>query len=160
LKKVMTSNAEIPYLPDEVSGDEKLARVICDGRKPKRSRAKFYFDESAGKYIVKVGAFIDNRNPMQLSVNRISTLSLDRAHDLGVRHRDQCQSELTYHGFAQIFASRCFDLNCEVKKEDYGGTEPYHAYIIYPVGQKEDSQEIAVQLAFHAEFVQYTPLAQ
>ena len=155
----MTGNAEMTYLPDEVSGEEKLARVICDSKKPKKSRAKFYFDERARKYIVKVSAFIDTRNPMQLSVNRISTLSLDRAHDLGVRHRDRYQKELTYHGFAEILASMCFDLNCEVKKEDYNGTEPYHADIIYPVGHKEDSQEIAVQLAFYAEFVQYAPLA-
>jgi hypothetical protein len=146
-------------LPDEVSEDEKLARVICGSSRIRNNKNRIYLDQNAGKYVVKVGTFIDTRNPMQLSVNRISTLSLDEAHDLGVRHRDEYQRESTYHGFAQVVARVCFELNCQVKKDDYGGTKPYHANIIYPVGQKEDSQEIAVQLAFHAEFVSYTPPA-
>ena len=154
----MIGDDGMPCLPDEVSGDENLARVICDSSQPKRSRAKFYFDDRAGKYIVKVGVFIDSRNPMQLSVNRISTLSLHEAHEFGVHHRYIYQPQLTYHGFAQVLANICFDLNCNVKKDDYNGTQPYHANILYPFGQKEDSQEIAVQLAFHAEFVQYAPL--
>jgi hypothetical protein len=145
-------------LPDEVSDAEKLARVICDSSKPSRYRRKFYFDESMEKYIVQVSTFIDNRDPMQLSINRISTISLDEAHNLGIQHRDEYQPNLTYHGFAEVLAKMCFDLNCKVHKDDYGGTKPYHANIIYPVGQKEDSQEIAVQLAFSAEFVpRYTP---
>ncbi len=144
-------------LPDQVSEDEKLARVICGSSRVRSNKNRFYFDENTGKYVVKVGAFMDTRNPMQLSVNRISTLSLDKVHELGVLHRDEYQRGLTYHGFAQIVARLCFDLNCQVQKDDYGGTKPYHANIIYPVGQKEDTQEIAVQLAFHAEFIQYTP---
>jgi hypothetical protein len=128
-------------------------------RRAKNNRDKFYFDQNVGKYLVKVGAFIDTRNPMQLSVNRVSTLSLNEAHDLGVYHRDTYQPRSTYHGFAQILAKVCFDLNCQVHKDDCGGIKPYHANIIYPIGQKEDSQEIAVQLAYHADFVQYTPPA-
>ena len=146
-------------LPDEVSEDEKLARVICGSSRPRNNKGKFYFDQNAGKYVVQVGVFIDTRNPMQLSVNRISTLSLEEAHDLGVSHRDEYQKGSTYHGFAQAVARVCFELNCQVQKDDYGGTKPYHANIIYPVGQKEDSQEIAVQLAFHAEFIHYMPPA-
>lgn len=151
--------AVMTQLPDEVSDDEKLARVICGSSKQRNNKDKFYFDTNVEKYVVKVGAFIDIRNPMQLSVSRISTLLLDEAHDLGVRHRDEYQRGSTYHGFAEVLARVCFELNCQVHKDDYGGTKPYHANIIYPVGQKEDSQEIAVQLAFHAEFIQYTPLA-
>ena len=146
-------------LPDEVSEDEKLARVMCGSSRLRNNRNIFYLDQNTGKYVVKVGAFIDTRNPMQLSVNRISTLSLDEAHNLGVLHRDEYQRGSTYHGFAQVIARVCFELNCQVQKDDYGGTKPYHANIIYPVGQKEDSQEIAVQLAFHAEFIHYIPLA-
>lgn len=142
-------------LPDEVSGDEKLARVICGSSKLRKNKDKLYFDQNAGKHVVKVGTFIDTRNPMQLSVNRISTLSLDEAHTLGVHHRDEYQRGSTYHGFAEILAKICFDLNCQVQKEGYGGTKPYHANIIYPIGQKEDFQEIAIQLAFHAEFRHY-----
>ena len=146
-------------LSDEVLEDEKLARVICGSSRLRNNKDKFYFDQNAGKYVVKVGAFIDTRNPMQLSVNRISTLSLEEAHELGVLHRDEYQRGLTYHGFAQIVAKLCFDLNCQVQKGDYGGTKPYHANIIYPIGEREDAQEIAIQLAFHAEFIQYTPPA-
>jgi hypothetical protein len=152
----MAENAEMTCLPDEVSRDEKLARIICGSS---RLRRYVSFQEGAGKYDVKVSVFIDIRNPMELSVNRISTISLHEAHSLGIAHRDKYQVNSTYHGFAEVLAGRCFDLNCKVEKEDYDGAQPYHANIIYPVGQKEDSQEIAVQLAFHAEFVQYTPLA-
>jgi len=146
-------------LPNEVSEDEKLARVICGSSRINNNKNRFYFDQNSRKFVVKVGTFIDTRNPMQISVNRISTLSLDEAHYLGVRHRDEYQRGSTYHGFAQVVARTCFELNCQVQKDDYGGTKPYHANIIYPVGQKEDSQEIAVQLAFHAEFIQYVPSA-
>lgn len=148
--------AVMTQLPDKVSEDEKLARVICGSSRVRNNKDRFYFDQNAGKYVVKVGTFIDTRDPMQLSVNRISTLSLDEAHELGVFHRDEYQRGSTYHGFAQIVARVCFGLNCQVQKDDYSGTKPYHANIIYPGGQKEDAQEIAVQLAFHAEFIQYT----
>jgi hypothetical protein len=153
-------------LPDVVSHDENLARVICFSSKPKKYMELFYFDENLGKYAVKVGVFIDDRDPMQLSVNRISTLSLDRSHDLGLRHKEKYQPQLTYHGFAKVLASMCFDLNCKVEKHDYNGTRPYHANIFYPINRMEnservmeESQAIAVKLAHLAEFVKYTPPA-
>jgi hypothetical protein len=92
---------------------------------------------------------------MELSVNRISTLSSEDAHGLGIAHKNDYQKDSTYHGFAEVIARLCYDLNCQVKKDDVGGKKPYHANIVYPVGQKEDSQEIAVQLAFRAEFHKY-----
>lgn len=96
---------------------------------------------------------------MELSVNRISTLSLEQAHALGLDHRNEHQTGQTYHGFARLLAMTCFELACKVQKDDYNGTKPYHANIIYPVGQKQDSQEIAVQLAYHAEFVPHSSLS-
>lgn len=145
-------------LPDEITEDEKLARVICASSKPKRyKRTAFYYDESEKRYVVLVGQFISHNNPIELSVNRISTISLELAHQLGLNHRNDYQPQSTYHGFAELRAALCFENGCKVEKDDLGGTKPYHANIIYPYaqGEKENDQEMAAQLAYHAEFKKY-----
>lgn len=146
-------------LPDIVQENEKLARIICASSKPKNYEQTAYrFDESSKRNIVLTAQFIDKRYPSELSVNRISSLTLEESHNLGLEHQQKRQSNLTYHGFAEITAKICFDNNCQVKKEDYDGEQPYHANIIYPYPQesKEDKQEIAVQLAYNAEFRKYS----
>ena len=141
-------------LSDTVIPEEDLARIICDSSKPKNyEKTSFRYSKEEGRYIICTGKFIDSRNPTTLSVNRISTLSEQEAHKLGIIHQKEKQSQLTYHGFAKITAKLCFDKGCGVKKDDDDGKKPYHANIIYPYSQdaKEEKQEVAVYLAFHAE---------
>ncbi len=148
-------------LPEDISPNEKLARTICASSKLARyKRTAFYFDEEQNKYVVRVEVFIDDRPPSlgkELSVNRISTISLDAAHQLGLEHQIKKQQLLTYHGFAELLAQHCFDYKCSVVKDDDNGQKPYHANIVYPSPQstKEDEQEIAVKLALKANFIKF-----
>ena len=97
------------------------------------------------------------RNPSELSVNRNSSISIEETHQLGIIHQQERQPKSTYHGYAEVTAQLCFDTKCRVQKDDVGGKQPYHANIIYPYAQdKEDNQEIAVQLAYHAEFIKHS----
>ena len=148
-------------LPDAVAAHEKLARIVCASSRPRKyQKNAFRFNVAEQRYIVVAKQFIDGRPPSygkELSVNRISTLSLDEAHALGVAHRHARQPALTYHGFAEITAQTCFENDCRVTKDDMGGTQPYHANIIYPYPQKEDSQEVAAKLAHLAELKRFEP---
>ena len=146
-------------LPETISEDEKLARIICASSKPaKYKKTHFYFNEQSNKYVILPGVFIDDRNPAELSVNRISSITLQEAHQLGLDHQKEKQPQSTYHGFGEVTAKLCYDNKCALKKEDYNGTKPYHANIVYPYAQngKEDKQEIAAVLAFHAEMYKYS----
>lgn len=146
-------------LPDIIDPSEELARVICGGSKRKTHRKFFDADpDRPGKYIVNTGTFIDSRTPMELSVNRISTLTEEQSHQLGLKHREERRILASYNGYAKTRAIKCFEKNCQVVKEDYNGTKPYHANIIYPQGEKQDYQEIAIYLTFHSEFVPYKSL--
>ena len=148
-------------LPAAVAAHEKLARIICaSSRRRRYERDAFYYDEAEQRYIIVPRQFIDARPPShgkELSVNRISTLSLEEAHELGVAHRHARQPELTYHGFAELTAQACFEKDCRVEKDDMGGTQPYHANIIYPYPQKEGEQEVATKLAHLAELKRFEP---
>ena len=146
-------------LPDVVAAHEKLARIICaSSRRRRYERDAFYYDEAEQRYVVVPIQFVDERPPghgEELSVNKISTLSLEEAHELGVAHQQARQPELTYHGFAEITAQACFDNDCRVEKDDMGGTQPYHATIIYPYPQKRKSHEVAAELAYRAELKRF-----
>lgn len=161
LRKILLGKSEaceIVSLSKVITPEEKLARIICDSsKKNKYTKTAFSFNEEEDRYIVKTGKFIDIRNPSELSINRISTIPLEQAHLLGVTHQQEKQPDSTYHGFAEVDAELCFQNNCDVKKDDIGGKKPYHANIIYPYAQgKEDNQEIAVQLAYHARFRRFS----
>jgi|GEM_PF-2454301 len=143
-------------LPTVVSEGEDLGRIICDSGDPKKyEKTAFKYNSAEGRYEVNTSKFIDTRYPSILSVNRISTISHNKAHELGKQHRKERQPTSTYHGFAKIKAKICFNNRCRVEKDDDGGRKPYHANIIYPYDQiaKEDKQEIAIQLAYYAEFI-------
>lgn len=143
-------------LPNTISEDEELARVVCASSKAKKyEKTAFYLNEEK-KYVVNVLVFLSHNNPIELSVNRISTITYQESHELGKQHQRDNQKTSTYHGFAKVKAKLCFDKGCKVQKDDIGGTKPYHANIIYPYSQtKEDNQEIAVELAHHAEFIKH-----
>lgn len=142
-------------LPDIVEETEDLARIICAGSK--RSSYKNYFDYNYEdkKYDIKPTVFMDDRNPVELSVNRISTLDEAEADELGLKHRAETGRPASYNGYAKIQAKNCFDHDCKVLKDDYDGLKPYHANIIYPALEKELNMSIAIQLAFRAELVLY-----
>lgn len=145
-------------LSEKIDENEGLGRVICDSSKPRNyKKTAFYFDEEEQRYIVNVAKFMDAKNnPTELSVNRTSTLSVEKAHELGLSHKKQFQPLRTYHGFAEVKAGLCFKNNCDIKKDDIGGSLPYHANIIYPYAQKlEGDQAIAAELAYKAELHRY-----
>ena len=69
-------------LPEYVDDTEEIARIICDKKSIKNS-------------IVSHTAFLDTRNPTELSVNRITTLNTHARHDLGKQHQEKTnQNEL------------------------------------------------------------------
>jgi len=143
-------------LSEVIDSSENLGRIICAGSTRSSYRKSFDEDpQNPGKYFVKTGVFIDKRTPMQFSVNRISTLTEQQVHKLGLDHQEKT-GRPSYNGYAKIKAELCYGLNCVIEKDDVNGTNPYHANIIYPeVNEKQDYQEIAAQLALHAEFVKY-----
>ena len=107
---------------------------------------------------------MDTRDPYKISVNRISTLTLEEAHALGLEHRDEINRDKekpeTYHGFGKLSVQVCLGAGCtKVEKDDMQGTKPYHANIVYPKAQKFDDMEIAIILAEHARLVRYEDLS-
>ena len=50
-------------------------------------------------------------------------------------------------------------MKCEVKKDDIGGTKPYHANVVYPRKQTKDPEdmEYANRLSLEAEFIPINP---
>ena len=156
LKSSSNRNSKIQKkLPTVVSGEEMLARNLIGGNSKKS--VKKLFDPDNGT--IKPSRFLDKRNPTEISVNRISTLSEREAHQLGIAHKDEtnktAESAQTYHGYAAILAQTCYDAECHVRKDDEGGTKPYHANIVYPKEQKYDDMEIAVVLATKATLIRY-----
>lgn len=137
-----------------IKRNEKLARIICDSKTPRKYRKKFYLNEETGEYTVTALTFIDTKHPSSLSVHRCSFLSISGMHGIGLNHQKTRQPELTYHGYAHLMAEFCYDAGCQIEKDDMDGTLPYHANILYPKDQTkdEDAQEIATILAFHARF--------
>ncbi len=135
-------------LPGIIVDNEKLARIISAGSTWKSQKKRLAKVDETFK--AKPSIFLDERNPMELSVNRISTITIDEAHSLGLLHSQNNPKSPSYTGFAQIVASIAFTHKCEVKKDDVNGTKPYHANIIYPSANKEDCMEIAVKLSYNA----------
>ena len=147
-------------LPDIVDAKEYIARNIIGGSS--RKSIKKLYNPNTDE--VNPSRFLDDRNPIELSVNRISTLSLEKTHQLGltlteeINNNNSTAKPLSYHGYAQLTKRQCLDAGCvDVLKEDYNGTKPYHANIIYPREQsrKADDMEIANNLAFVAELIRY-----
>ena len=146
-------------LPNIVDKDEDLARVIHGGSSRKSIKRLFNIETKK----VQPSRFIDTRNPIELSVNRISTLNDKDVHNLGINHTDQINRTRTdndrndiYYGYAVLKAGLCFEEKCRVLKDDEGGKKPYHANIVYPNQTKADNMEIANILAFKSELVLYT----
>ena len=144
-------------LPNNVSPDEDLARNLIGGSSPRS--IKKLFDPKNNT--IKPSQFFDNRNPRELSVNRISTLTTDEAHRLGLELKDEINNKnpnqsKVYHGFGKLKVKTCIEAGCtKVEKEDYDGLKPYHANIIYPEKDKYEEMEIANILAFKAELIRY-----
>lgn len=143
-------------LPDVVAHEEDLARNLVGGSS-RKSIKKLYDPETNA---IKPSRFLDTRNPRELSVNRISILTEHQAHDLGIEHANEINRggnvNSVYHGFAKISVHECLEAGCsKVVKDDYNGSKPYHANIIYPQSEKSDEMEIANILAFKATLVKY-----
>ncbi len=143
-------------LSEKITENENLARVICCGSKHKTQKNCYVYDAEENKYKINTSVFIDTRNPAELSVNRISTLTVNEAHQLGLEHQKE-NNRPTYNGYAKLTAATCYSNNCKIVKDDYEGKKPYHANIIYPhsPNEKEEIQSIAIRLAFNAEFIKY-----
>jgi hypothetical protein len=145
-------------LPNTVESQEDLARNLIGGNKPKDIKKKL-FDPVTEE--IKPSRFLDSRNPREISINRISTLTELQAHRLGCDHRDEINRNnpgnqpQTYHGFAKLKAEMCMKVGCKVIPDTYAGTKPYHGNIIYPKDQKQDDMEIAVELALKAKLIKY-----
>ena len=141
-------------LPDEVSDDEDIARNLIGGES-KKSIRKLY----TAAHQVKPSQFYDSRNPAELSVNRISTLSLEASHQLGIDLKDAINAKNSkperYHGFAQLLVESCRKCGCDVVKDDYKGQKPYHANIVYPSKEKYENMEIANMLVLHSQLILY-----
>ena len=155
-KKISLDNLQKVDLPDAVAYEEDLARNLIGGSS-KKSIKKLYNPDTKA---IKPSRFLDTRNPRELSVNRISTLTERQAHKLGIEHADEIKrsgnTNSVYHGFAKISVRECLEAGCsEVVKDDYNGSKPYHANIIYPQSEKSDEMEIANVLAFKAVLVKY-----
>lgn len=144
-------------LSELVESNELLQRIICGSSKKGRySKTCFSYNTVEERYEVNVAVFTDYSSEYNVSVNRLNTISEKEAHGLGMHHQQTYQTTRTYHGYAKVSAGLCFKYSCNIKKDDLGGTNPYHANIIYPAPQsEEDGQEIASKLAYHAEFVRY-----
>ncbi len=146
-------------LPSLVGLDETLARNIIGGGSPKSIKRLY----NPNTKEIKPSEFMDSRNPRELSVNRISTLDMCQAHTLGVELTDEINTrninhkKKIYHGYGKIGVQVCLKAGCSsVEKDDYNGSKPYHANIIYPEKEKFEEMEIANILAFHAEFIENT----
>ena len=142
----------------EVEPTERLARNLVGGASKKS--VKKLFDIVTGK--INPSQFFDSRTPMKLSVNRISTLKIQEAHKLGLQFKDEVnrgnpnQKNKIYHGFGQINVLTCLNAGCiNVEKDDYGGTKPYHANVIYPNKEKYEIMEISNALSSKAKLVKY-----
>lgn len=151
------SSSGVTSLPDIVSDDERIARVIHGGSSLKS--IKKLYNPSTNK--IKPSRFMDDRNPRELSVNRISTLTIDESHALGVAFVDDLNSKsggnVTYHGYGELTVKICLEAGCtEVIKDDVAGTKPYHANILYPKKEVFEELDIANVLAFHALFVKHS----
>ncbi len=142
-------------LQKEILKNEKLARIICASRKQKKYQKKIIYDADNDNWNVQVSVFLDDRNPSEISVNKITTLDLENSHYLGLEHKNEKQPELKYYGFAQINASICYEQNCIILQDDLKGLKPYHANIIYPEEQNTSNHDIATTLAFISVFEKY-----
>jgi hypothetical protein len=143
-------------LPNIVSNDERIARVIHGGSSPKST--KKLYNPSTNK--INPSRFMDNRNPRELSVNRISTLTTDQSHALGLTFVNDLNLKqslaVTYHGYGELTVKTCLDVGCTgVIKDDVGGTKPYHANILYPEKERFEELDIANVLAFHAVLIKH-----
>ena len=141
----------------EVEPSEHLARNLVGGGSKKS--VKRLYDINTGQ--IKPSQFFDSRTPMRLSVNRISTLKIQEVHVLGLQFKDQVNKEnpnqkrKVYHGFGQIDVLTCLNAGCiNVEKDDYGGTKPYHANVIYP-NKKDEIMQISNVLSFKAKLIKY-----
>jgi hypothetical protein len=142
-------------LSEIVEPSEDIGRMIFGGFETKSQKRYFVVDENnAEKYLIKPSVFLDTRNPMELSVNRISTISLTHCHQIGIDHhiRYKMHTSSAYSGFAKIKAEKCYEQKCTISKDE---TEynPYHANIHYPAVEKEDCLEIAAKLTYYAELI-------
>ncbi len=158
LKRIFFKSKKNENLPETVKPDEELARNLIGGSSSKSLR-KIYNPKTNE---VKPSQFLDTRNPRELSVNRISTIDVSKAHELGLELKNEInnnnpnQSEKVYHGYGSLFVQACLDAGCSsVEKEDYDGKKPYHANILYPEKEKFEEMEIANILAFKAKLVKY-----
>lgn len=158
LKKKDNSKSE-NLLPDTLGYEENLARNIIGGSSRRSIKKKLYDPDTLH---VHPSRFFDNRNPRELSVNRISTISNEHAHQLGIDQKEEInknnpdQKPQVYHGYAKLSVQDCLDAGCTgVEKEDYGGSKPYHANILYPEKEKFEEMEIANMLAFKANLIKY-----
>lgn len=140
-------------LSEIIDAEETLARVACGSSKFIKNKSFFYKDKETGVVRANVALFIDNRNPAELSINRISTLKKSATHELGLIHKNEYQPMTTYWGYAKIKAEICYSKNCRVVKDDIGGTKPFHANIIFPKNSEFiEIQEIAVYFALKSTF--------
>jgi len=146
-------------LSNTIASDETLARRIVAGSKRKSYKRFFYEDPCIqGSYVIDPISFIDDRNPMQVSVNRTKTISEKEVHILHKKQEiKRIEDGLTYHGYAEILAEVCYFKNCKIEPDTKEGLEPYHANINYPIPQssKEDDNQIAAELAKKSYFVKY-----
>ncbi|HRI75525.1 MAG TPA: hypothetical protein PLX33_00900 [Alphaproteobacteria bacterium] len=150
-------NIQIDLLPSTPGDLEDLARHLCGGKKRKSIR-KLYNPETLE---ANPSQFMDTRTPTELSVDRVSTLSLSEAFQLGWKFFTEGPANdpnKTYHGFAKLLTRHCREAQCEVVAATYNGEKPYHANIQYPREVKEDDMEYANILAKKTE-VQLIPEA-
>ena len=153
----MTLNGNVVHL-GEVKPNEHLARNLVGGGSKKSVKRLYDIDSRQ----IKPSQFFDSRTPMRLSVNRISTLKIEEAHKLGLQFKDEVnrgnpnQKRKIYHGFGQIDVFTCLIAGCiRVEKDDYGGTKPYHANVIYPNKEKHEIMKISLLLSYKAKLVKY-----
>lgn len=143
-------------LPDLIDASEDLGRMIFGGTE-KKTQKKYIVADGTNllNYSIKPSVFLDTRNPMILSVNRISTLPTSDCHEIGVKHHKDknMPSSSSYTGFAKINAGKVYEEECAIVKDDVGGSNPYHANVEYPCQKKEDCLVIASKLAFFSELV-------
>ncbi|MAZ38987.1 MAG: hypothetical protein CMF49_02620 [Legionellales bacterium] len=136
-------------LPESISPDELLARSIFCGFERKSLKTKIDIDNN----IARPSLFIDNRNPWELSVNRISYYEGDK-HTLGIEHYKKHPTHYGYSGYAEIAARDVFEIGCSIEKDDVKGTNPFHANIKYPAeNPKEKCMACAVKLAFKSTLI-------
>ena len=157
LRNICSKIKKSETLGDVVQPNENLARNLIGGSSSKN--LKKLFEPKTEN--IKPSQFFDSRNPKELSVNRISTLTDAKAHELGLQLKDEINAKnpeqlKAYHGYGKLTVQICLDAGCSrVEKEDYKGKKPYHANIIYPAKEKFEEMEIANILAFKAKLFKY-----